>query len=87
MATLRIHGSKPHMYKRFPLPKKIPRSLLRGFFISLILLSHMNKVMTEKNMYRDMTLKEMLLILKKLRLQTAKRRKPFTLCEIGAKFF
>jgi hypothetical protein len=30
----------------------------------------MNKVMTEKNMYRDMTLKEMLLILKKLRLQT-----------------
>jgi transposase len=39
-------------------------------FISLILLSHINKVMSEKNMYRDMSLKEMLLILKKLRLQT-----------------
>jgi transposase len=39
-------------------------------FISLILLSHINKVMVEKNMYQDMTLKEMLLILKKLRVQT-----------------
>jgi transposase len=39
-------------------------------FISLILLSHINKVITEKNMYRDLTLKEMILILKKLRLQT-----------------
>jgi transposase len=39
-------------------------------FISLILLSHINRVMVEKNLYRDMTLKEMLLVLKKLRLQT-----------------
>lgn len=38
-------------------------------FISLILLSHMNKVMLDKNLYKKMTMKEMLMILKKLRVQ------------------
>jgi Uma2 family endonuclease len=33
MATLRIYGSKPHTYKKFPLQKKIPAALRRGFFI------------------------------------------------------
>jgi transposase len=38
-------------------------------FLSLILLSHMNKVMQEKNIYQKMTMKEMLMILKKLKVQ------------------
>jgi transposase len=38
-------------------------------FLSLVLLAHMNKVMLYKELYEDMTLKEMLLILKKLRIQ------------------
>jgi transposase len=38
-------------------------------FLSLILLSHMNKVMVEKDLYRRMTMKEMLIVLKKLRVQ------------------
>lgn len=42
--------------------------LLVGF-ISLILLSHINKVMLDKKLYRKMTMREMLLILKKLRIQ------------------
>jgi hypothetical protein len=32
MATLRIHGSKPHTYKKFPLQKKIPRGSAAGIF-------------------------------------------------------
>jgi transposase len=38
-------------------------------FISLILLSHMNKIMLDTEMYKIMTMKEMLMILKKLRVQ------------------
>jgi hypothetical protein len=33
MATLRLYGIKPHTYNKFPLQKKIPRCLQRGFFI------------------------------------------------------
>jgi hypothetical protein len=32
MATLKIHGSKPHMYKNFPLQKKNPRRSAAGIF-------------------------------------------------------
>jgi hypothetical protein len=42
--------------------------LLLGF-ISLILLSHIDKVMLEKELYKKMTMKKLLLILKKLRIQ------------------
>jgi hypothetical protein len=38
-------------------------------FIALILLSHINKVMVEKKMYRDMSMKDILYTLKKLRVQ------------------
>jgi hypothetical protein len=38
-------------------------------FIALILLSHINKVMVEKKMYRDMSMKDVLYTLKKLRVQ------------------
>jgi hypothetical protein len=38
-------------------------------FIALILLSHINKVMVQKKMYRDMSMKDVLYILKKLRVQ------------------
>jgi transposase len=38
-------------------------------FISLILLSHMNKIMLQAGLYKKMTLKEMLFILKTLRIQ------------------
>jgi transposase len=38
-------------------------------FIALILLSHINKVMVQKKMYRDMSMKDVLLTLKKLRVQ------------------
>jgi hypothetical protein len=38
-------------------------------FIALILMSHINKVMTQKSLYRDMTMKDLLYTLKKLRLQ------------------
>jgi hypothetical protein len=31
MATLRIHGSKPHTYKKFPLQKKIPEACCGDF--------------------------------------------------------
>jgi hypothetical protein len=34
MATLRIHGSKPHTYKKFPLQKKYP-ALHGGDFLFL----------------------------------------------------
>jgi hypothetical protein len=34
MATLRIHGSKPHTYKKFPLQKKYP-ALQGGDFLFL----------------------------------------------------
>jgi hypothetical protein len=33
MATLRIHGSKPHTYKKFPLQKKHPAACGGVFFI------------------------------------------------------
>jgi len=39
-------------------------------FVALILLSHINKVMVQKNMYRKKTLKEVVLTMKKLRVQT-----------------
>jgi hypothetical protein len=32
MATLRIHGSKPHTCKKFPLEQKIPRCSAAGIF-------------------------------------------------------
>jgi hypothetical protein len=32
MSTLKIHGSKPHTYKKFPLQKKIPRRSAAGIF-------------------------------------------------------
>ena len=38
-------------------------------FLSLILLSHIHKVMAEKDLYKDMTMKELLIILRKLRVQ------------------
>jgi hypothetical protein len=38
-------------------------------FIALILLSHINKVMVQKKMYRDMSMKDVLFTLKKLRVQ------------------
>jgi hypothetical protein len=38
-------------------------------FLALILLSHINKVMVQKKMYRDMSMKDMLFTLKKLRVQ------------------
>jgi hypothetical protein len=38
-------------------------------FISLILLSHINRVMVRTKMYRDMSMKDVLLTLKKLRVQ------------------
>lgn len=38
-------------------------------FIALILLSHINKVMVRRKMYRDMSMKDVLLTLKKLRVQ------------------
>jgi transposase len=38
-------------------------------FLSLVLLSHMNKIMLEKGLYQQVTMEEMLLILKKLRVQ------------------
>ncbi|MDR2097505.1 MAG: hypothetical protein LBP37_03195 [Spirochaetaceae bacterium] len=38
-------------------------------FIALILLSHINKVMVDKKMYRDMSMKDVLYTLKKLRVQ------------------
>jgi hypothetical protein len=38
-------------------------------FLSLILLSHVHKVMAEKDLYREMTMKELLIILRKLRVQ------------------
>jgi transposase len=38
-------------------------------FISLILLSHMNKIMLQSGLYKKMTLKEMIFILKTLRIQ------------------
>ena len=38
-------------------------------FLSLILLSHIHKVMAEKDFYKDMTMKELLIILRKLRVQ------------------
>jgi hypothetical protein len=38
-------------------------------FIALILLSHINKVMVQKKMYRNITMKDVLLTLKKLRVQ------------------
>jgi transposase len=38
-------------------------------FIALILLSHINKVMVQKKMYRDMSMKDVLYTLKKLRVQ------------------
>jgi hypothetical protein len=43
MATLKIHGSKPHTYKKFPLQKKIPRPLCGGDFLLY------NKKFSEKN--------------------------------------
>jgi len=54
---LRVHSQNSMLNK-----------LLVGF-ISLILLSHINKVMLDKELYRKMTMKEMLLILKKLKIQ------------------
>jgi transposase len=39
-------------------------------FIAFILLSYMNRIMAQNKMYRDMTMKDMLFILKKLRIQT-----------------
>jgi hypothetical protein len=33
MATLKIHGSKPHMYKKFPLQKKNTPPLCVGYFL------------------------------------------------------
>ena len=58
-------------------------------FIALVLLSHINKVMVDKKMYRNMAMKDLFLILKKLRIQriageeilfpvTAEQRKIFT---------
>jgi transposase len=44
-------------------------------FLSLVLLSHMNKIMLEKDLYKRMTMKEMLLILKKLRIQHVSGRR------------
>jgi hypothetical protein len=38
-------------------------------FIALILLSHINKVMVQKKMYRTMSMKDVLYALKKLRVQ------------------
>jgi transposase len=38
-------------------------------FLSLIMLSHIHKVMAEKDLYKDMTMKELLMILRKLRIQ------------------
>jgi len=38
-------------------------------FLSLVLLSHINKIMMDKGLYKRMTIKEMLLALKKLRVQ------------------
>lgn len=38
-------------------------------FISLILMSHIHKVMAEKNLYKKMTMKKLLLTLSKLRIQ------------------
>jgi hypothetical protein len=32
MVTLRLHGSKPHIYNKFPLEQKIPRPLAAGIF-------------------------------------------------------
>jgi transposase len=39
-------------------------------FISLILLSYIHKGMTEKGMYKDVTMKEMIRHLEKLKVQT-----------------
>jgi transposase len=38
-------------------------------FLSLIILSHIHKVMAEKDLYKDMTMKELLMVLRKLRVQ------------------
>ena len=38
-------------------------------FLSLIILSHIHKVMAEKDIYKDMTMKELLMTLRKLRVQ------------------
>jgi transposase len=54
-SRLRIHGQK-----------RLDSKIFLGF-ISLIIIAHMNKVMHEKNLYRDMTMKEMLIKLNKLK--------------------
>jgi hypothetical protein len=38
-------------------------------FIALILMSHLHKVMLDKDLYKNMTMKKLLLILSKLRVQ------------------
>jgi len=41
-------------------------------FIALILLSYIHKIMSDKDLYRQMTLKKLIMILAKLRLQEIK---------------
>jgi transposase len=57
LGRMRIHSQQSMQNKLF------------AGFISLILLSHINKVMLEKGLYKHMTLKKLILTLKKLRLQ------------------
>jgi hypothetical protein len=60
LRRMRIHSSQSMQNKLF------------AGFLSLILLSHINKVMLEKDLYKHMTLKKLILTLRKLRLQRIK---------------
>jgi hypothetical protein len=57
LERLRIHSSQSMQNKAFI------------GFISIILLSHINKVMLEKGLYKKLTIKSLMLTLKKLRIQ------------------
>jgi transposase len=57
MGRLRIHSQESLQNKVFI------------SFLSLIVVSHINKVMLEKGLYKKMTMKDLILILKKLRIQ------------------